>query len=164
MKKNLYNKTLIKDKNNLFNNNDIKHKPIYQLIKDDENIITYNDNNSGDSVCISFFGNVSNSTGKLFCPDVEYLRKDIHNFVAQTLMKRGHLNGSMVIQRNYLRIQHFCLDFDLKNSSIPSSRVKLNSEDFKSYLKMRRSNANTLEYKFIYTKNEKKRNIIMKGI
>ena len=163
---------MIKDKNNnnnnnnnnnLYSNNDTKPKrPIYQLIKDDENIITYNDNNSGGSVSISFFGNVPNSTGRLFCPNVEYLRNEIHNYVGKTLSKQGHLNGSMVVQRNHLKIQHFCLDFDLKNSLIPQSRVKMNIEDFKSYIKLRKSNPHTLEYKFISTKkvDDKRKDII----
>ena len=152
----LYNKTLVK--NHFFNTDVIdknnKQKTIYQLISENENLITFtekndnnNNNNNTESVSISFFGRAYNSTGRLFCPNVDYLRKDIHEFIGNVLSKRQYLNGSMVIRRNILKIQHVILDFDLKKTPILKPRNKINIQEFRTYNEKRNT---SFEQKFIY--------------
>ena len=163
MKKTNSYKTLIEEYH-INNHNSTKTRPIYQLIKEDEDIITYDNNNSCDSISLSFFGRAKYSTGRLFCPNIDYLRNDIHNFTRQALSRQGHLSGSMVIQRNCLKIQHLCLDFDLKTTIpsssfffIPSPSGKLCLEDFCLYKKKKEKNFFTPEYNFIYNEKSKKK-------
>ena len=158
----LYTKTLVR--NHLFNsdkkNDDKQKKTIYQLITENENLITFIDknddnNNNTESVSISFFGKLYNSTGRLFCPSVDYLRKDIHEFIGNVLLECHYLSGSMVIQRNILQTQHFILDFDLKKTPLLKPQNKMNLQDFNFY-KQKRNKTFTLEQNFIYDNDDKR--------
>lgn len=136
----------------------IKSKPIYKLLSDNQNLISFNDNNNNNNnigsdelISTSFFGQSAFSTGKLFFPNVEYLRNDVHAFTSRVFSKSFHLNGSMVIQRSRLKYQHFCLDFDLKKKPLSRPPRRMSLGDFASYCAKRNGDENaSLERNFVY--------------